>query len=117
MSSLGADALVDTLLPVPTVSSMPLLREEYGGPLIILDFGIATTFDVINADGNHVGGVIAPGINLSAEALHWRRCCPASAAPPQPDWYTHDTSDAVRHLLGYVGLIEGLWTAYARNTW
>ncbi|NQV55020.1 MAG: type III pantothenate kinase [Rhodospirillales bacterium] len=42
----------------------------YGGPLLILDFGTATTFDVVDADGNYRGGVIYPGINLSLEALH-----------------------------------------------
>ena len=42
----------------------------YKPPLLIIDFGTATTFDVVNADGNYVGGAIAPGINLSLQALH-----------------------------------------------
>tara|TARA_B100001142_G_scaffold273403_1_gene280893 strand:+ start:404 stop:1174 length:771 start_codon:yes stop_codon:yes gene_type:complete len=42
----------------------------FGGNLIIVDFGTATTFDVVDTDGAYVGGVIAPGVNLSLEALH-----------------------------------------------
>ena len=42
----------------------------HGGPLIIVDFGTATTFDVIGPDGSHEGAVLAPGINLSVEALY-----------------------------------------------
>ncbi|MEM6906277.1 MAG: type III pantothenate kinase, partial [Pseudomonadota bacterium] len=43
--------------------------ETYGPDLVVLDFGTATTFDVVDSDGAYVGGVIAPGINLSIEAL------------------------------------------------
>ncbi len=45
-------------------------KELYGVPLIVLDFGTATTFDCIDAYGDYIGGVIAPGINTSIEALH-----------------------------------------------
>jgi type III pantothenate kinase len=55
----GADRLVNT------VSA----HETYGGPLIVVDFGTATTFDVVAANGAYEGGVIAPGVNLSLEAL------------------------------------------------
>jgi type III pantothenate kinase len=44
--------------------------EKYGGPLIVLDFGTATTFDAISAKGEYLGGAIAPGIRISAEALY-----------------------------------------------
>lgn len=44
--------------------------EKYGGPLIIVDFGTATTFDAISARGEYLGGAIAPGIQISAEALY-----------------------------------------------
>ena len=44
--------------------------DRYGGDLIVVDFGTATTFDVVAHDGAYVGGVIAPGVNLSLEALH-----------------------------------------------
>src|SRR3546814_3043093 len=45
-------------------------HETYGGALIVIDFGTATTFDVIDGAGDYRGGVIAPGVNLSIEALH-----------------------------------------------
>ncbi len=43
--------------------------EEYGGPLLIIDFGTATTYDVVDEDGDFIGGAIAPGIGISIEAL------------------------------------------------
>ncbi len=54
--------------------------ERYGGDLVAVDFGTATTFDVVASDGAYVGGVIAPGVNLSLEALH-----KAAAALPHVD--------------------------------
>jgi len=44
--------------------------EKYGGPIIVLDFGTATTFDAISAKGEYLGGAIAPGVRISAEALY-----------------------------------------------
>jgi type III pantothenate kinase len=54
--------------------------DRHGGDLIVVDFGTATTFDVVAHDGAYVGGVIAPGVNLSLEALHM-----AAAALPHVD--------------------------------
>ncbi|NAZ35795.1 type III pantothenate kinase [Rubellimicrobium sp. CFH 75288] len=54
--------------------------DRHGGDLIVVDFGTATTFDVVDRDGAYVGGVIAPGVNLSLEALH-----AAAAALPHVD--------------------------------
>ena len=54
--------------------------DRHGGNLIVCDFGTATTFDVVEDDGAYVGGVIAPGVNLSLEALH-----NAAAALPHVD--------------------------------
>ncbi|MDG1867444.1 MAG: type III pantothenate kinase [Yoonia sp.] len=54
--------------------------DKFGGNLIVVDFGTATTFDVVDTDGAYVGGVIAPGVNLSLEALH-----NAAAALPHVD--------------------------------
>jgi len=54
--------------------------DRHGGNLIVVDFGTATTFDVVGFDGAYVGGVIAPGVNLSLEALHM-----AAAALPHVD--------------------------------
>ena len=45
-------------------------HNRHGGDLIVVDFGTATTFDVVAADGAYIGGIIAPGVNLSLEALH-----------------------------------------------
>jgi type III pantothenate kinase len=54
--------------------------DRHGGDLVVVDFGTATTFDVVDHDGAYVGGVIAPGVNLSLEALHM-----AAAALPHVD--------------------------------
>ena len=54
--------------------------ERHGGDLIVVDFGTATTFDVVAGDGAYIGGMIAPGVNLSLEALHM-----AAAALPHID--------------------------------
>ena len=54
--------------------------ERHGGNLIVVDFGTATTFDVVDTDGAYIGGAIAPGVNLSLEALHH-----AAAALPHVD--------------------------------
>jgi len=59
-SDVGADRLVNAVAA----------HQTYQRPLIIIDFGTATTLDIIDEDGNYVGGVIAPGINLSLDALH-----------------------------------------------
>ncbi|WP_333683727.1 type III pantothenate kinase [Pontibaca methylaminivorans] len=55
-------------------------HDRHGGNLIVVDFGTATTFDVVDDDGAYVGGSIAPGVNLSLEALHM-----AAAALPHVD--------------------------------
>ena len=59
-TAVGPDRLVNTVAGF----------DLYGGDLIVVDFGTATTFDVVAEDGAYVGGVIAPGVNLSLEALH-----------------------------------------------
>ena len=69
-AEVGADRLLNSLAA----------HQTYGGPLIIIDLGTATTFDVVAGDGAYVGGVIAPGVNLSLEALHM-----AAAALPHVD--------------------------------
>lgn len=86
-------------------------RSRYGAPLIIVDFGTATTFDIVNERGNYAGGVIAPGLNLSMEALHR-----AAAQLPKVDVVKpshvigRSTIMAMRSGIfwGYVGMIEGL---------
>jgi len=54
--------------------------DRHGGDIIVVDFGTATTFDVVSREGSYIGGVIAPGVNLSLEALHM-----AAAALPHVD--------------------------------
>ena len=69
-TQVGPDRLVNTVAGY----------DLYGGDLIMVDFGTATTFDVVDTDGAYIGGVIAPGVNLSLEALHQ-----AAAALPHVD--------------------------------
>ncbi|MHA7873987.1 type III pantothenate kinase [Roseivivax sp.] len=69
-TQVGPDRLVNTVAGY----------DLYGGDLIVVDFGTATTFDVVDSDGAYVGGVIAPGVNLSLQALH-----EAAAALPHVD--------------------------------
>ncbi len=110
---LGIKAVVDTpeAVGADRLVNAVAAHEEYGGPLIILDFGTATTFDVINADGDYVGGVIAPGINLSVEALHRAAAMlpKVSVTRPQTVIGKHTTPAMQSGIYwGYVGLIEGL---------
>lgn len=69
-TQVGPDRLVNTVAGY----------DLYGGDLIMVDFGTATTFDVVDTDGAYIGGVISPGVNLSLEALHQ-----AAAALPHVD--------------------------------
>jgi type III pantothenate kinase len=68
----GFEIRVDTATDVGADRLLNALAAHtlYKGPLIVVDFGTATTFDVVDGDGAYLGGVIAPGINLSIEALH-----------------------------------------------
>lgn len=97
----GADRLVNALAA----------RARYPRPLTVIDFGTATTFDVVDAAGDYIGGVIAPGINLSLDALH--RAAAAlpriSVARPQ-SVIGRSTVPAMQSGVywGYVGLIEGI---------
>ena len=83
----------------------------HGGPLIVVDSGTATTFDVVGADGGFEGGVIAPGINLSMQALHQAAAQLPRVAIEQPSRIIgKDTVGAMQSGIfwGYIGLIEGL---------
>ncbi|MGE4313668.1 MAG: type III pantothenate kinase [Pseudobdellovibrionaceae bacterium] len=98
---IGADRLVNASAAI----------AHYGSPVLIIDFGTATTFDVITPKGEYNGGVIAPGINLSLNALH-----AAAAKLPKIDIQApatvtgKNTIHAMRSGIywGYVSLIEGL---------
>ena len=85
--------------------------ERYGGPCIVVDFGTATTFDVISERGEYLGGVIAPGVGISAEALFSR-----TARLPKVDIRRPPRvigTNTVAHIqsglfYGYIGLTDGL---------
>jgi type III pantothenate kinase len=86
-------------------------HERYEGALIVIDFGTATTFDVIDPDGGLEGVIIAPGINLSMEALyHAAARLPRIPLAKPPRIVGTDTVGAMQSGVywGYVGLIEGL---------
>ncbi|MDO8883316.1 MAG: type III pantothenate kinase [Pseudotabrizicola sp.] len=86
-------------------------HHRHGGDLIVVDFGTATTFDVVDTDGAYVGGVIAPGVNLSLEALHM-----AAAALPHIDVAKPVKTIGTNTVAcmqsgvywGYIGLVEGI---------
>ena len=83
----------------------------HGGPLVIVDSGTATNFDIVGADGAFEGGVIAPGINLSMQALHEAAArLPRVAIQRPPQVIGKDTVGAMQTgvFWGYVSLIEGV---------
>jgi len=97
----GADRLVNTVAA----------HAQYEGALIVVDFGTATTFDVVNAAGDYEGGVISPGVNLSAEALHKAAAMlPRVAVARTQSVIGRDTVPAMQSGLywGYISLIEGI---------
>lgn len=86
-------------------------HARFGGPLIVVDFGTATTFDIVGADGGYDGGVIAPGINLSMDALYAAAARLPRIAVEKPQRVIgSDTVSAMQSgvFWGYIGLIEGL---------
>ena len=97
----GADRIVNSAA----------VHALYGGPAIVIDFGTATTFDVVSADGAYQGGAIAPGINLAHDALVSRaaRLHKIDLVPP-PSPIGRNTIHAMQSgiFLGYVSLVEGL---------
>jgi type III pantothenate kinase len=100
-ASVGADRIVDVIA----------CYQLYGGPACIIDLGTATTFDAVSVDGDYLGGAIAPGVGISADALFTRAAKLPRVeldAPPSP--IGRNTTHAVQSglLYGYVGLIEGM---------
>jgi type III pantothenate kinase len=99
--AVGADRLVNAIAAHAT----------YKGALIVVDFGTATTFDIVSEKGDYEGGVIAPGVNVSAEALHQAAAMlPRVAIGRTQNVIGKDTVPAMQSGLfwGYIGLIEGL---------
>ena len=93
------------------VANAVAAQDRYQPPLIVLDFGTATTFDVVDRSGNYCGGVIAPGINLSLRALDMAAAqLPRIGMRRTPTIVGRSTVPAMQSgvFWGYVGLIEGL---------
>lgn len=100
-AEVGADRVVNAVAA----------HAKYGGPLVIVDFGTATTFDAIDEDGAYLGGVIAPGINLSLEALHRAAAqLPLIGVEKTEKVIGRSTVAAMKSgvFWGYVGLIDGI---------
>lgn len=100
-SEAGADRLVNAVGA----------HIAYDGPLIVIDSGTATTFDIVGADGGFEGGIIAPGVNLSVQALHQAAARLPRVAIQKPGKIIgKDTVSAMQSGIfwGYVSLIEGL---------
>jgi type III pantothenate kinase len=98
---LGADRLVNGIAAF----------ERYGGPCVVVDFGTATTFDVISARGEYLGGAIAPGLGISADALFSRAARLGRIDIKRPAKVIG--TNTVTHLqsglyYGYIGLVDGI---------
>jgi type III pantothenate kinase len=97
----GADRVVDTAAA----------RKLYGCPACIVDFGTATTFDAVSDQGEYLGGAIAPGIEIAADALFQRAAkLPRVDLMAPPAAIGSNTSHAIQSglIYGYVGLVEGM---------
>jgi len=100
-AELGADRLVNGVAAF----------EKYGGPCVVVDFGTATTFDVISAQGEYCGGVIAPGLGISADALFSRAARLARVdirKPPKVIGTNTVVSIQSGLYYGYLGLVDGI---------
>jgi type III pantothenate kinase len=100
-TELGADRLVNAIAAF----------ERYGGPCIVVDFGTATTFDVISKRGEYLGGAIAPGLGISADALFSRAARLGRVDIKRPAKVIG--TNTVTHLqsglyYGYIGLTDGI---------
>jgi len=97
----GADRIVDAAA----------VKALYSVPACVVDFGTATTFDALSAEGNYLGGAIAPGIGIAAQALFERTAkLPRVEFSRPPSIIGQNTPHAMQSglLFGYVGLVEGM---------
>jgi type III pantothenate kinase len=97
----GADRIVNAIAAY----------EEFGGPVIVVDFGTATTFDAISLEGEYLGGVIAPGIGISSEALFLRAARLPRVEVRQPEKVIGESTVASMQsglYWGYAGLVDGV---------
>ena len=101
----GADRVVDAAA----------VQVLYGTPACVVDFGTATTFDAISAEGDYLGGAIAPGIGIAAQALFERTAkLPRVELTRPPSVIGRNTVHSMQSglLFGYVGLVEGMVTRF-----
>ncbi len=99
--AVGADRIVDAAA----------VQRLYGGPACVVDFGTATTFDAISAEGDYLGGAITPGIGIAAEALFTRTAkLPRVDLQYPPSAIGRNTVHAMQSglLFGYTSLVEGM---------
>ncbi len=99
--AVGADRVVDAAAAF----------HKYGGPLCIVDFGTATTFEAITASGEYLGGAIAPGVGVAASALSSRAArLPVVDVERPPSVIGRNTVHSMQSglLFGYVSLVEGM---------
>lgn len=100
-NEVGADRIVDAAA----------VRALYGTPACVVDFGTATTFDAVSAEGDYLGGAIAPGIMIAAQALFERTAkLPRIELTRPPSAIGRNTVHSMQSglLFGYVGLVEGM---------
>lgn len=108
---LGFEVLADPPVGADRLANTVGGHLKYPGALIVVDFGTATTFDVKDEDGNYRGGVIAPGINLSLDALASATAMlPRIALEPTKTVIGTNTLACMQSGVywGYIGLIEGI---------
>lgn len=104
----GADRIVNSVAA----------KAIYGVPAIVIDFGTATTWDVISRDGDYIGGAIAPGVGISAEALALRAARLHRIELTFPPTAIGRSTDAAMRsgiLFGYVAMVEGLTARIQRE--
>ncbi len=100
-TEVGADRIVNAVAAV----------ETYGAPVVIVDFGTSTNFDVVNADGEYVGGAIAPGVEVSMEALTSRAARLVKVDIVEPEHAIgKDTIGALQAgaVYGFAGQVDGI---------
>ena len=110
---LGIEILIDNPKEVGAdrLCNAVSAQEYYSGPVTVVDFGTATSFDIVDAEGNYRGGIISPGINLSLEALHMGAAqLPRVAIERPKNIIGTGTVSAMQSGIfwGYVSMIEGI---------
>lgn len=103
------------LVGADRIADAAAVQVLYGGPACVVDFGTATTFDAISKDGDYLGGAIAPGIDVAAEALFVRTAkLPRVEIKRPPSVVGRNTMHAMQSglLFGYVSMVEGMVARY-----